>query len=63
MSIRAIVSFGLPSAGPLAFAQLDQSCVIGILNRTVPVNADGTWVLSNIPAKFGPVRGTGAPSV
>jgi hypothetical protein len=30
--------------------------VVSVLNRTVPVNADGTWVLPNIPANFGPVR-------
>jgi len=39
-----------------AAAQLDQNCVVSVLNRTVQVNADGTWVLPNIPANFGPVR-------
>jgi hypothetical protein len=37
-------------------AQLDQSCIVSVLNRNVQVNADGTWVLPNIPANFGPVR-------
>lgn len=37
-------------------AQLNQNCVVSVLNRTVPVNTDGTWVLPNIPANFGPVR-------
>ena len=37
-------------------AQLNQNCVVSVLNRTVQVNADGTWVLPNIPANFGPVR-------
>ena len=39
-----------------AQAQLNQNCVVSVLNRTVPVNADGTWVLPNIPANFGTVR-------
>src|SRR4029077_1328659 len=26
------------------------------LNRNVQVNADGSWVLPNIPANFGPVK-------
>jgi hypothetical protein len=42
---------GVPS-----FAQLNQNCVVAILNRTVPVNPDGTWTLPNIPAGFGLVR-------
>jgi WD40 repeat protein len=39
-----------------ASAQLNQNCVVSVLNRDVQVNADGTWVLPNIPANFGPVR-------
>src|SRR5947208_8845411 len=39
-----------------AMAQLNQNCVVSVLNRNVQVNADGTWVLPNIPANFGPVR-------
>ena len=39
-----------------ANAQLNQNCVVSVLNRTVQVNSDGTWVLPNIPANFGPVR-------
>lgn len=35
---------------------LDQNCVVSVLNRTVQVNADGTWQLPNIPAGFGLVR-------
>src|SRR5260370_6844418 len=38
-----------------AAAQLNQSCVVSVLTRNVQVNADGTWVLPNIPANFGPV--------
>lgn len=38
------------------WAQLDSGCVVSILNRTVPVNPDGSWVLPNVPANFGLVR-------
>jgi hypothetical protein len=40
---------------PLA-AQLNENCVVSVLNRNVSVNPDGTWVLPNIPANFGQVR-------
>jgi len=40
----------------LCFAQLDQTCIVSVLNRNVLVNPDGTWVLPNIPANFGLVR-------
>src|SRR5205085_6161046 len=33
-----------------AFGQLNQNCVVSVLNRNVQVNADGSWVLPNIPA-------------
>jgi hypothetical protein len=36
--------------------QLNQNCVVAVLNRTVSVNADGSWILPNVPANFGPVR-------
>src|SRR5258706_4809033 len=39
-----------------ALAQLNENCVVSVLNRSVQVNQDGTWVLPNIPANFGPVR-------
>ena len=38
------------------FGQVNASCVVSILNRNVQVNANGTWVIPNIPANFGPVR-------
>src|SRR6266498_2371295 len=44
-------SFPLP-----AIAQLNTNCVVSILNRTVAVQQDGSWVLPNIPAGFGLVR-------
>jgi len=36
--------------------RLNQNCVVGVLNRTVQVNADGSWILPNVPANFGLVR-------
>ena len=35
---------------------LDESCTVSILNRTVRVRPDGTWVLPNVPSGFGRVR-------
>src|SRR5215213_518364 len=39
-----------------AAAQLNEHCTISVLNRTVQVNPDGSWVLPNVPANFGQVR-------
>src|SRR5258706_6911416 len=36
--------------------QVTENCTVSVLNRTVTANADGTWVLPNVPANFGPVR-------
>jgi alpha-tubulin suppressor-like RCC1 family protein len=36
--------------------QLNQNCVVSILNRTAQVKPDGSWDLPNIPANFGDVR-------
>jgi hypothetical protein len=54
MSYRLTVALLVLS--PLALAQLNQNCTVSVLNRTVPVNADGSWVLPNIPANFGQVK-------
>src|SRR5579875_1138794 len=43
-------------AASSAFAQLNQNCTVSVLNRTVNVNPDGSWVLPNIPANFGQVK-------
>ena len=39
-----------------ALAQLVPNCTVSVLNRNVPLSADGTWALRNIPANFGPLR-------
>lgn len=41
---------------PAAHAQLNENCVVSVLNRNVQAKADGTWVLPNIPANFGSLR-------
>ncbi len=52
IALVAVASFSAPPAA----AQLDDSCVVSALNRTAPVEPDGTWVLPNVPANVGPVR-------
>jgi len=37
--------------------QLNENCTVSVLNRNVRVNPDGSWVLPNVPANQGPVRG------
>ena len=61
--IQGIRLSGLCSAAILGFslslpaqAALNENCIISVLNRTVQVKPDGTWVLPNIPANSGPVR-------
>jgi len=49
------VTLSLLAAGP-AFAQVDETCVVSVLNRSVRVKPDGVWVLPNVPANMGRVR-------
>jgi len=48
----------LLSFGALASAQvqLNQNCIVSVLNRNVNVSSDGSWILPNVPAGFGFVR-------
>jgi hypothetical protein len=39
-----------------ASAQLNENCTVSILNRTVQVNPDGSYVVPNVPANSGPTR-------
>ncbi|MBC7927026.1 MAG: Ig-like domain-containing protein, partial [Bryobacteraceae bacterium] len=41
---------------PASYAQLNENCVVSVLNRTVQVKSDGSWVLPNVPAGFGRVK-------
>ena len=58
-----MVQSRIPTAAALVLAlcftamgQLNQNCVVSVLNRTVTVNSDGSWVLPNVPANFGQVK-------
>ena len=44
------------SLATVVHAQLNEHCTVSVLNRTVQVKPDGSWVLPNIPANFGQVR-------
>lgn len=39
-----------------ALAQLNEHCTVSVLNRTVRVNPDGSWLLPNVPAATGQVK-------
>src|SRR5215213_2872853 len=43
-------------AAQAGLAQLNENCTVSVLNRTVRVNPDGSWVLPNVPANFGQVK-------
>src|SRR5437764_13640631 len=51
-----LIAAMLLSFAATAQGQLNERCIVSVLNRTVPVNADGSWVLPNVPANFGLVR-------
>ncbi len=52
-----VIAFALWAALPArSLAQLDASCMVSAFNRTAPVQADGVWVLPNVPANLGQVR-------
>src|SRR5262245_40397921 len=55
LPIAAIGAFALGVARP-ALAQLNENCMVSVLNRTVRANPDGSWVLPNVPANLGLVR-------
>ena len=52
----AVLAFACLLVNGSAQAQLNENCVVSVLNRNVQAKADGTWVLPNIPANFGTVR-------
>ena len=49
----AVLLGAFPAA---ALAQLNEHCVVSVLNRTVEVKPNGSWVLPNVPANIGRVR-------
>ena len=54
-ALYAAALLGLLLSAP-AQAALNETCVVSVLNRTVQVKPDGSWVLPNIPANMGAVR-------
>ena len=56
LGVMAAVALAVLCAPDEAAAQLNQYCTVSVLNRTVRVNADGTWVLPNVPANTGRVK-------
>ena len=56
MRVQIALASLLCTAGIAFSADLNQSCVVSAFNRSARVQADGSWVLPNIPANSGPVR-------
>src|SRR5262245_51396564 len=54
ISFTLVWLFG--AATGAAAQELNENCTISVLNRNVRVRPDGSCVLPNIPANFGPVR-------
>ena len=52
-SFMTVVLIGLPA---WSHAQLNENCTVSVLNRTVKVKPDGSWVLPNVPSSIGQVR-------
>jgi hypothetical protein len=51
-----VVLIALAAMSNITATTLDDNCVINILNRTVQVNAQGGWFLTNVPSNMGQVR-------
>lgn len=54
--ISTTLAWSGPGLGSAAAQQLNDSCVVSVLNRTVPVRADGSLVLPSVPANLGQAR-------
>ena len=57
-ALPIVLVLGLSTVGlrPSEGATLEPGCVVSVLNRNVVVREDGSWVLPNLPAGFGPIR-------
>lgn len=53
---RGILVCLLAASLPCQAQELDENCVVSILNRTARVQADGTWRIDNVPATFEKAR-------
>gem|GEM_PF-1526423 len=56
LAALALVAAAMPLAAQQQELQLDENCVVSILNRNAVVSHEGTWILPNVPAGFGQVR-------
>ena len=55
LALAIVLVSGGPS-GAQSTEPLDDACVVSAFNRTAPVQADGSWVLPDVPTILGPVR-------
>ena len=55
-ALSALLLLSTVAIQTVTAAQLNEHCIVSVLNRNVQVNPDGSWVLPNVPANFGPVR-------
>ncbi|MCP3980564.1 MAG: hypothetical protein GY716_14775, partial [bacterium] len=55
LGVASLVAGGVPGDAQTP-EPLDESCVVSAFNRTAPVQADGSWVLPDVPTALGPVR-------
>src|SRR6185436_12656351 len=51
-----VVATALLAAATLRAQTLDENCVVNVLNRTVQVSHEGSWVLPNVPSNMGRIR-------
>jgi hypothetical protein len=56
VSAVAVLVLTPPPVAAQTAPQLDDNCIVSVLNRNVRVKPDGSWVLPNVPANFGLVR-------
>jgi hypothetical protein len=57
LALLSLVAIATPrELDAQALLELDGTCTVSVLNRSVRVGSDGTWVLPNVPAGFGLVR-------
>lgn len=56
VGVAALLAGLAASAAVADVGDLGSNCVVSVLNRTARVEADGTWVVPNVPSGQGPVR-------
>ena len=56
LQLVAVLAFLFCVLNSASAQNLNENCTVSILNRTVRVNPDGSWILPNIPANFGQVK-------